>query len=100
MRRSLKSLIGPLVLVASALSLAAAGDATLIDAIKNRNLDEARALLKRGADVNAVRGDGATALHWASHLDDLAARYQAFCFIQEAPRIALRCLPWGRGRRQ
>ena len=32
-----------------------------------------RALLKQRADVNAAQGDGATALHWASHLDDLAA---------------------------
>ena len=25
-----------------------------------------RALLKQGADVNAVQGDGVTALHWAA----------------------------------
>ena len=74
MRRFLQSLIGPrVVLLASAVSLAAAGDAPLIDAIKNRNLDAVRALLEQRADVNAVQGDGATALHWASHLDDLTA---------------------------
>jgi len=61
------------VLLASIAGLAAAGDTTLIDAIKSRKLDEARALLKRGVDVNAARADGETALHWASHLDDLAA---------------------------
>ena len=60
------------VLLASA-SLAAAGEGTLIEAVKNRSLDAVRALLKQGADVNAVQGDGSTALHWASHLDDLTA---------------------------
>ena len=74
MRRCLKTLNGPrVVLLASALSLAAAGEPTLVDAVKNRNLDEVRALLKQRADVNATQGDGSTALHWASHLDDLAA---------------------------
>ncbi len=29
--------------------------------------------MTRGADVNAPQGDGATALHWAVHLDDSAA---------------------------
>jgi ankyrin repeat protein len=57
------------VLLASALSLAAEG--TLIDAVKNGNLDEVRALLKQRVDVNAIEGDGSTALHWASHLDNL-----------------------------
>ena len=31
-----------------------------------------RVLLKQRVDVNAVQGDGATALHWAAHRDDLA----------------------------
>lgn len=64
-----------MVLLASVCSLAAraAGDATLIDAVKNRNVDEVRALLKQRVDVDAAQGDGATALHWASHLDDLTA---------------------------
>jgi ankyrin repeat protein len=62
-----------IALLASSLGLAAAGEAPLIDAVKSKNLDEVRALLKQRADVNATHGDGSTALHWASHLDDLAA---------------------------
>ena len=30
-----------------------------------------QALLKARVDVNARQGDGATALHWAAHLDDV-----------------------------
>jgi ankyrin repeat protein len=62
-----------IALLASSLGLAAAGEAPLIDAVKSKNLDEVRALLKQRADVNATHGDGSTALLWASHLDDLAA---------------------------
>jgi ankyrin repeat protein len=63
----------PLVLLASAAGAAAADDPRLIDAIKDRNLNTVQALLKQRADVNAPEGDGTTALHWAAHLDDLAA---------------------------
>ncbi len=31
-----------------------------------------RALLAQHVDVNATQGDGATALHWAAHFDDLS----------------------------
>ena len=51
--------------------LAAAGDVRLIDAVRARNLDRVRALLAERVNVNAPQGDGATALHWAVHLDDL-----------------------------
>jgi uncharacterized protein len=54
----------------SAVSLAAAGDLRLIDAVKSKNADAVRSLLKQRVDVNAPQGDGATALHWAVHLDD------------------------------
>lgn len=43
----------------------------LIEAVRNRDVDSVRALLKQRADVNAPQGDGATALHWAAHVDDL-----------------------------
>ncbi len=51
--------------------LGAAGS-SLIDAIRGRDADRVRALLRGGADVNAAHGDGATPLHWAVHLDDAA----------------------------
>src|SRR5580693_6000812 len=56
---------------ASAIGLAAAGAPGLIEAVKNRDAPAVRVLLDQHADVNAVQGDGATALHWAVHLDDL-----------------------------
>src|SRR6184192_3352322 len=54
-------------------SLSAASDARLIDAIKAHDTAAVRALLKARADVNATQGDGATALHWAARYDDLPA---------------------------
>jgi ankyrin repeat protein len=67
-----RSLIGSwILLLASTTSLVAAGDLRLIEAIKNNNTAAVSALLKQHADVNAAQGDGATALHWAVHLDDL-----------------------------
>lgn len=55
----------------SVASLAAAGDVRLVEAVKNKDVEAVRTLLKRRADVNAPQGDGATALHWAAHWDDL-----------------------------
>ena len=57
--------------LAASVSLAAAGDFRLIDAVKSKNADAVQALLKQRVDVNAPQGDGATALHWAVHVDDL-----------------------------
>jgi uncharacterized protein len=67
-----------LVAVACACGIAAAPstDLRLIQAVKNRDLETARRLLserRKTIDVNATQGDGATALHWAAHRDDLAA---------------------------
>jgi ankyrin repeat protein len=42
----------------------------LIDAVRQQDRVAVRALLKKGVDVNAAEGDGATALHWAAYLDD------------------------------
>jgi ankyrin repeat protein len=52
--------------------LAAAGDVRLIDAVRAKNAERVRTLLAERVNVNATQGDGATALHWAVHLDDLA----------------------------
>ena len=73
MRVNLGSLVGSwIVLMASAVSLVAAGDLRLIEAVKNNNTAAVLDLLTHHADVNAPQGDGATALHWAVHLDDLS----------------------------
>src|ERR1051326_5637778 len=58
--------------IAAAVGLAADSDGVrLVDAVKNRDAAAARALVRGHADVNARRADGATALAWAAHWDDL-----------------------------
>jgi ankyrin repeat protein len=58
--------------VLSALPMTAeAQTASLVDAIKGRNHQAARALLDRHANVNAREADGTTSLHWAARTDDL-----------------------------
>jgi ankyrin repeat protein len=54
-----------LVLVAGAAAVAA--DMRLIDAVRNQDEPQVRALLNQHADVNARSGDGSTALLWAAH---------------------------------
>src|SRR5207237_3621684 len=62
-------------LIASLVSVASLGDANddlrLVDAVQKKDHQAVQALLKRGVDVNAPQGDGATALAWAAHWDDL-----------------------------
>src|SRR5581483_10860193 len=53
--------------------LLAEGDARLVQAVRMQNDNEVHVLLRQGADVNAPEPDGATALHWAAHWDDLDA---------------------------
>jgi ankyrin repeat protein len=43
----------------------------LVDAARNADKDQVRALVQHGASVNAADADGTTALHWASYRDDL-----------------------------
>ena len=50
---------------------AAPPDVPLIDAVRSADADAVRALLQRSIDVNAPAADGATALHWAVHRDDV-----------------------------
>ena len=45
-------------------------DLRLIEAVKDRESTAARTLKER-VDVNTPQADGATALHWAVHRDDL-----------------------------
>lgn len=49
---------------------AAASDGRVIDAVRAGDAAAVRALIAQGADIDAARGDGATPLHWAVHLDD------------------------------
>jgi uncharacterized protein len=49
--------------------------APVADAAMRRDAAAVKALLQRGADVNAAQGDGMTALHWAAtHGDAELAR--------------------------
>src|SRR5882724_2180871 len=58
-------------LLSAASLLAASSDHRLADAVKNKDTDAVRSLLKEHWDVNAPQPDGATALMWAAHWDDL-----------------------------
>lgn len=60
-----------MIFILSATTLAAAGDLRLVEAVKHRNQEDVRRLLKQHVDVNTPQPDGATALHWAAHWDDL-----------------------------
>ena len=62
------------MLLLTTLTVSAATDTRLIQAVKQRDVESVRTLLKQRApavDVNAAQGDGSTALHWAAHRDDL-----------------------------
>ena len=60
----------PLVFI-SLTSLAAGSDLDLAEAVEKGDRAAGRSLLEQQADVNAPQADGATALHWAAHRDDL-----------------------------
>jgi ankyrin repeat protein len=59
------------VALLSVAPLGAADDLRLVEAVKNRDSAAVRTLLKQGIDVNARQPEGATALHWAAHRDDV-----------------------------
>jgi ankyrin repeat protein len=58
--------------ISMAVVSAADADRRLADAARNRDHRAVQALVTGGADVNGRQPDGATALHWAAHWDDLA----------------------------
>ena len=60
-----------LALTSSSTFAQSGGDLRLIDAVKARHTESVRALVKQQVDVNRAQPDGATALHWAAHWDDL-----------------------------
>ena len=53
-------------------TVAAGRHGALIEAVKAKDLQAARALLQQAVDVNATEPDGSTALHWAAYRDDVA----------------------------
>lgn len=60
------------ITLVSTASLAAVSDrSVLIQAVKNADKEIVRSLVAQDVDVNGRLPDGATALHWAVHLDDL-----------------------------
>ena len=61
------------IFVFAVASPALAGDARLRDAIRAGDSTAVAALVKQGVDVNAKEADGATPLHWAAHMDNLAS---------------------------
>ncbi len=66
------ALVVTLVFVAGGVALAtASADLRLVEAVKNKNARTARTLLQQHVDANAHEADGATALMWAAHWDDL-----------------------------
>jgi ankyrin repeat protein len=65
------SLLAGVLAVASVVRIGAASDLRVLDAAKSRDVAAVRAMLAAGANVNGAQGDGATALHWAAHWDDL-----------------------------
>ena len=52
-------------------AMAAEADPRLVDAAAQQDAASVRALLTAGADANTRQPDGATALHWAAHWNDL-----------------------------
>ncbi len=70
---------GPATWLAAWIVVAAVADATaaqaqdlrLVTAAAEQDSAEVRRLLEEGVDANAARADGATALLWAAHWDDL-----------------------------
>ena len=74
MRGRVSGLVGlwvvPFLLVASTV-IAAGPDVRLVTAAAAQNADAVQALIDEGVDVNAALADGATALLWTAHWDDL-----------------------------
>ena len=52
--------------------IGAAPDTRLIDAVRRGDANAVRRLIEQKIDVNITQPDGATALHWAAHRNDVA----------------------------
>jgi ankyrin repeat protein len=60
-----------LILLAGGVASAAGPDLRLVEAAAQQDKPAVRALLRQGVDVNTARADGATALLYAAHWNDL-----------------------------
>ncbi len=69
MRLRSAPLLGVLAAVLAVLALSPP-DSPVADAAMRGDVEAVRTLLSQGADVNAARGDGMTALHWAAERGD------------------------------
>ena len=69
------SVVAPWMLSAAAaqsISQSNGPDRRLVDAVQQRDFDTARELLAGGGiDLNTAQGDGATAVAWAAHWDEV-----------------------------
>ena len=67
------TLLGAFVVILSISAGIGAAGSDVANAIERGDVAAARALVQKGADVNAPQGDGATALHWAVYRDSVEA---------------------------
>ena len=65
--------VGAIFVVLSVTVAVRAAGSDVADAVMRGDLAAARALITKGADVNAPQGDRATALHWAVYRDSVEA---------------------------
>lgn len=70
-RMCLGSVLLALFVVSTPRPALAASDLRLVEAVRHRDTKAVPGLLKQHVDVNTPQPDGATALHWAAHWDDL-----------------------------
>jgi uncharacterized protein len=62
---------GIILVLCSVSATAAEDDLRLVDAVRRQDQAAVRALLRQHIDVNSPQPDGATALHWAVHWEDI-----------------------------
>ena len=90
MRAAAVALLVAVVLPAALAAQQAGADDPLLDAARRGELETVRELILRGADVDAVRGDGMTALHLAAergHAEVARALIDAGAAVDAGTRI-------------
>jgi len=58
------------VLLALGFTCVSASENPVIEAARSADIKTLNNLLADGLDINTTQGDGATALHWAAHLEN------------------------------